>query len=431
MESLHHFAKARQIKEKPGTAGITGSGKLYKPRDIQAKKALKGNSRPPPEKVNEKLAIYQYLQNKGSKRSEESNVFYPSMQYTLSRNGSKSLFQDEKDLSHERKILEGSILQQRQLVEALEEVQKAKGRPTTYGQHQNNLALLLKSTTTTPHQRSSGNLTKGVHLVSSPLSVSAINKEYEERRRLKQQNSKEDLFKSLKMSMNFQETPEYREKPFVKHPPTVEKDASIKKHHRRGLSSGQNPIYIDQQAMMEQMAIEQERERQKHLQMQMLQQQQQEQQRQLQMQMQMQMLQQQQQQLQLQQQQEHQHHHQQQQQQQQQINPHQEEDEYYEEFFHMDKMTFDFEKIILAQRLSRQHSFTPTASPKNKNRASFHGRTRSIEEPSSLLPTKSSSRWTTKRSSMGEDPHHQHHKMEGARENFHLIEQTSDLDKSK
>jgi len=403
MASLYHLAKSRQLKEKPGTAGITGSSKLYKPRDLQGKKVINDNSRPP---VNEKLAIYQYLQNKGSKRSEESNIM---LQHTLSRTGSKSLFQDEKDQSHERKMHEGSILQQRQLIEALEDVQKSKSkpRPTT----QTNLALLLKSTQKTP---SSSTMTKGLSLISSPLSVSAVNKEYEERKRLNHQSSK-DLFKDLKMSMNFQDAPEYREKHYIK--PPVDKEAAVKKHHRRGLSSGQNPVYMDQQVMMEQAAAEQEREKQKQLLM--------FQQQQLQMQFQMQ------QQLQLQQQQQQQQQLQQQQQQQQQY-AQQDEDDYYEEFFHMDRMTFDFEKFTLAQRLSRQQSFTPTASPKNKPKATFHGRTRSIEEPSSLLPTKSSSRWTTKRSSMGED-YLQHHRVEGGgatREHFHLIEQTSDLDKT-
>ena len=105
--------------------------------------------------------------------------------------------------------------------------------------------------------------------------------------------------------------------------------------------------------------------------------------------------------------------------------PQQEQDDFYQQFFHSEKMTFDFEKLIVSQRNKPQHgSSTTSVTPTNKP-ATAHTRTRSIEDPNSLLPTKASSRWNTKRSSVGDDV------QTGGREMFNLIEQISDLDKTE
>ena len=105
--------------------------------------------------------------------------------------------------------------------------------------------------------------------------------------------------------------------------------------------------------------------------------------------------------------------------------PQQEQDDFYQQFFHSEKMTFDFEKLIVSQRNKLQHgSSTTSVTPTNKP-ATAHTRTRSIEDPSSLLPTKASSRWNTKRSSVGDEV------QTGGREMFNLIEQISDLDKTE
>lgn len=163
-------------------------------------------------------------------------------------------------------------------------------------------------------------------------------------------------------------------------------DLHIATKHRRGLSSGQTPIFIDQHALQERAEkmqkeekVEKVVEKVKPIEMPP-------------------------------------------------ADPQQEQDEYYEKFFHSDKMTFDFEKQIISQRQKVQHNISCTASatPTNKKPASaaIHTRTRSIEDPNSVLPTKASSRWNTKRSSVGDEM------PAGGRERFNLIEQISDLDRT-
>jgi len=379
---LYHLAKTKQQKEKPGTV------KLYKSRDVPAKKTLKNNSRHS-DKINEKLAIYQYLNHKIPKKSEESKIFHPSIHYTPSRHGSKSQLQDEKDFSLERKLLEASILQQRQLFEAMEGAHKSKIKSSSYFQNQNNLAILLKSA----QKPSQSNIGKG-HYASPPMmNIMSLNRGFDDRKKANEPKVG-DFAKELKKSMNFQDISQPREKSYI---PQNDIEIPSKKHHRRGLSSGQNPIYMEQQLAMERLALEQERQeriRQQQLQQQLLKQQQQMQMQQYKM----------------------------------MKDPQQEEDEYYEEFFHMDKMTFDFERLIIAQKLSQSQLCTPSATPSNKKSYS-HSRTKSIEEPNSLLPTKSTSRWTTKRSSIGDDYHHGGNG-NGGRDHFNLIEQISDLDKT-
>jgi hypothetical protein len=104
--------------------------------------------------------------------------------------------------------------------------------------------------------------------------------------------------------------------------------------------------------------------------------------------------------------------------------PQQEQDEFFEKFFHSDKMTFEFEKLIVSQRNKPQNgSFTAATTPTNNNKPTTgHARTRSIEDPS-LLPTKASSRWNTKRSSVGDEMQFQ------GKETPTLSEQVHEMDK--
>jgi len=105
--------------------------------------------------------------------------------------------------------------------------------------------------------------------------------------------------------------------------------------------------------------------------------------------------------------------------------PQQEQDEFYEKFFHSDKMTFEFEKLIVSQRNKPQNSsFVNTTTPTNSKPTTAHARTRSIEDPNSLLPTKASSRWNTKRSSVGEE-------MFLGKETPTLSEQVNEMDKAE
>lgn len=64
---------------------------------------------------------------------------------------------------------------------------------------------------------------------------------------------------------------------------------------------------------------------------------------------------------------------------------------FFEKYLHVDKMTFDFEKMMLMKRYKKQHS-QHTQGSTLPTKQSTHTRTRSMEDPESLAPTKSSSR---------------------------------------
>jgi len=352
MASLYQMAKVKQ-KEKPAAA------KTQKIKDIPAKKVLKPNSKPS-SKVHDKLAIYQYLQSKSGKRSEESKILHPSIQQTLSRQASKSHFQEEKDISHERKLPENGTLQQQQLIEALEEMHRSRNKSGSSTQNHHNLALLLKST----QKLSQINTGRGLYVSSPPVNVASTGE------RALVEPTRNELFKDLKLNMNSNEPPKQKE-----HDMQAAEGSILHKKHRRGLSSGQNPLCIDQLLLEQEREREMERERIRQMQQAMK-------------------------------------------------DPQQEEDEFFEEFFHMDKMTFSFEKLMILQKNKQPQFFTPAASPTSKKHPIFHSRNKSIDDPNSHLPTKSSSRWTSKKS-LADDAQN------GGRENFNLIEQISDFDKAE
>lgn len=414
-DSLRQFYKTKTTKEKPGSA------KPSKTRDAQVKKPLKSTVRPLDNR-NEKLGIYHYVNSKSTKNLEDVRSHNPSMHVTPSRQGSRNNLHDEKDISHERRIPDAGIFQHKQLIEALEEMRRSKAKLTNSNvQNQSHSSLVNRASQKPPQSSSSGT---GKVVQYSSVSLAKPKKEYEQpSRRPSEQQIKNNIFKDLKLASKKasevlqQQQP--KEEIIVKQ---QHQDAhTAQKKHRRGLSSGQNPLFLEQQLAMEQLAMERERMKQ----MQLLQQQQ---------------LQQQQQQILLQQQQQ-----QMQQMQQMQMHmaqqykdPQQEEDEFYEEFFHMDKMTFGFEKLIISQKevVQNNSSTTPVASPSNgkkqsvqsmQSQQSGHHRTRStgIEENISMMPTtKSSSRWNTKKSSVDHDQHAGH-------ERFNMLEHISEFDKSE
>lgn len=392
-DSLRQFYKSKTIKEKPGSA------KPSKSRDIQMKKPLKSGVRPL-DKGNEKLGIYHYINSKSTKNLQDVRSEHPSSHVTPSRQGSRSNFHDEKDISHEKRIPDAGIFQHKQLIEALEEMRKTKGKLTSNSQNQSQTSLLNKATAQRPPQSNSS----GKVVQYSSVSLAKPKKESFEpsRRPSEQVKNNSNIFKDLKITnKKASDVVQPKEELLMKsdiHSASV----AQKKQHRRGLSSGQNPLFLEQQLAMEQLALERERMKQ----MQLLQQQQ---------------LQEQQQQLLLQQQQEQMRQMQLQMQQQYARDPQQEEDEFYEEFFHMDKMTFGFEKLMISQKVNQNNSSTtPVASP-SQSKNSGHHRTRSIEENISMMPTtKSSSRWNTKKSSIDQS----------GQERFNMLEQISEFDKS-
>lgn len=395
-DSLRQFYKTKNVKDKPSSA------KPSKTRDLQTKKPLKSGVRPL-DKGNEKLGIYHYINSKSTKNLQDVRSEHPSGHVTPSRQGSRSNFHDEKDNSHDRKIPQAGIFQHKQLIEALEEMRKSKGKLSNNGQNQSQTSLLNKATAQKPPQSSSS----GKVVQYSSVSLAKPKKDSFEPSRRPSDQIKNNIFKDLKLaSKKASEVIQPKEEILQKS--DIQQQHAAQKKHRRGLSSGQNPLFLEQQMAMEQLAMERERMKQ----MQLLQQQQ---------------LQQQQQQLLLQQQQQQQQQMQQMQmhmQQQYMRDPQQEEDEFYEEFFHMDKMTFGFEKLMISQKMIQSNSSnTPAASP-TQSKQSGHHRTRSIEENISMMPTtKSSSRWTTKKSSV--DGEHQ-----GGHERFNMLEHISEFDKS-
>jgi hypothetical protein len=108
------------------------------------------------------------------------------------------------------------------------------------------------------------------------------------------------------------------------------------------------------------------------------------------------------------------------------VDPQQEQDEFFERFFHSDKMTFEFEKLIVSQRNKPQTgSLTATTTPTNhKKPVTAHARTRSIEDPN-MVASKTSSRWNTKRSSVGEESQSQ------MKEAYNLVDKLSEFDRSE
>jgi len=394
-DSLRQFYKSKSIKEKPGSA------KPSKSRDIQMKKPLKSGVRPL-DKGNEKLGIYHYINSKSTKNLQDVRSEHPSSHVTPSRQGSRSNFHDEKDISHEKRVPDAGIFQHKQLIEALEEMRKTKGKLTSNSQNQSHTSLLNKASAQRPPQSSSS----GKVVQYSSVSLAKPKKDsFEPSRRPSEQvkNNNNNIFKDLKIAnKKASDVVQPREEILAKSDIHSATTAAQKKQHRRGLSSGQNPLFLEQQLAMEQLALERERMKQ----MQLLQQQQ---------------LQEQQQQLLLQQQQEQMRQMQLQMQQQYARDPQQEEDEFYEEFFHMDKMTFGFEKLMISQKVNQNNSSTtPVASP-SQSKNSGHHRTRSIEENISMMPTtKSSSRWNTKKSSIDQS----------GQERFNMLEHISEFDKS-
>jgi len=80
------------------------------------------------------------------------------------------------------------------------------------------------------------------------------------------------------------------------------------------------------------------------------------------------------------------------------INNEQDQVKYFEKLLHIDKVTFEFEKLMVMRRYKKQNSQNTPVSTTANTKPSMHTRTRSMEEPGSLVYTKSSSRWNTKRS---------------------------------
>jgi len=342
--------------------------KLYKTKETQQKKVVQKTSRPLSGQPSEKLSIYQYVQSK-SKRPEDQKVALNISNQVSSRISSRIVIPEDHNESILQKINETNSLSTKRYL---------AGTP-----HDTSQSKISKPKLTPGHHKTASTVIRGVQKTPSTNGTKQLN-----------------IFQPSTNNLSFHEiVHDYSKTPVPRSGDTGKavhanaannfNDALAQKlklalqglqgdlhaaKHRRGLSTGQVPMFIDQQALqeraekmekMEKMEkvekVEKVKEVEKVKPIELAP-----------------------------------------------ADPQQEQDEYYEKFFHSDKMTFDFEKQIISQRhkmMQQNISCTASATPTNKKpaTAAAHTRTRSIEDPNSLLPTKASSRWNTKRSSVGDE----------------------------
>jgi len=327
--------------------------KLYKTKEVQQKKVQKTTvtTSRPTDKANDKLSIYQYVQSKTKKPEDQKSALNLSNQAS-SRASSRMIAREEHNDSLINKAADTNAAPSKRVGSGVNDSAKLKVTPG----HQKNLSTtFIKGS----QKASPTNPTKQINIFQGSagnLSFNEVAQDYS-----KTPDSKR--FEAEQVANNFNETLANKLKMALQ---GLQGDLQNARH-RRGLSSGQTPIFIDQQMLQEKI---------KPIELV-------------------------------------------------QNDPQQEQDEFFEKFFHSDKMTFEFEKHIISQRNNKSQNMQSTMStgPTNHKPATAHTRTRSIEDPSSLLPTKASSRWNTKRSSVGEEHI-------SGKEQFNLIEQLSDLDKT-
>jgi len=387
--------------------------KLYKTKETQQKRVQKSANRPV-DKFNDKLSIYQYVQSK-AKRPEDYKIALNVSNQASSRISSRIVVLDEHNESVLNKVADGSLSTKRfsHIAHELTQANKPK-TPVTAGKstpcHQKTPSSIVKGITTSKPSSSHG--TKQLNIFQPSNNNLSFNEICEEYSKTPDPRRFEAAPKpSSSSGSHFNDALATKLKIALQ---GLQGDLQNARH-KRGLSSGQAPIFIDQNILQERLQEkekererekEREKERERERERERLQEKEREREREKQRER-------------------------EREREREKIKPielliqepHHEQDEFYEKFFHSDKMTFDFEKLIISQRNKPQNgSTTPTAmTPVNNKPMTAHARTRSIDDPNSLLPTKASSRWNTKRSSIGDD-------LQAGREKFNLLEQISELD---
>lgn len=343
--------------------------KLYKSKETQQKKVQKSTiASRPTDKLTEKLSIYQqYVQSKTKKAAEEYKSALNVSNQASSRASSRILAPEEQNESLINKVCDINALATKRYV-GVNDSSLSKSKPKVSPGHQKNLST---SSIKAPQKASMNSGSRNINLEQGSthnISFNDVAQDYSktpdarglggERASNAGDNFNEALANKLKLALQ-----------------GLQGDLQNARH-RRGLSSGQKPIFIDQEApekiekikpielVPESIPIP--------------------------------------------------------------VDPQQEQDEFFEQFFHSDQMTFDFERLIVSQRNKSQNvSQTASTTPINQKKPmTAHARTRSIEDPS-MLATKASSRWNTKRSSVGEEvqPH--------MKEAYNLIDKLSEFDRTE
>lgn len=344
--------------------------KLYKSKETQQKKVVQKSTiaSRPTDKLTEKLSIYQqYVQSKTKKAAEEYKSALNVSNQASSRASSRILAPEEQNESLINKVCDINALTTKRYVGVgmAHDSSQGKTKPrVTPGHHKN----LSTSSIKAPQKVSMNNGTRQINLEQGSthnISFNDVAQDYSktpdarglgaERAANMGDNFNEALANKLKLALQ-----------------GLQGDLQNARH-RRGLSSGQKPIFIDQEVQEKIKPIELVPESIPIP-----------------------------------------------------VDPQQEQDEFFEQFFHSDQMTFEFEKLIVSQRNKSQNvSQTASTTPINQKKPmTAHARTRSIEDPSSLA-TKASSRWNTKRSSVGEEvqPH--------MKEAYNLIDKLSEFDRTE
>jgi hypothetical protein len=329
---------------------------IYKARETPPKKTPL-TAKKSSDKVQERLTFYQQLQPKSQKKPEKQSLEYSN--YPTSRQNSRVFGGQEENIEtiDKRVVLKNNLMSQREFAELLTDVK--------------NLPYIIKGMTKYLPNKSKNH--------GHPFSNNSSFYNHDEEK-LKQQEQQNVDEKRMKLNQE-----DYSKV-------VQQRDAESAKKHRRGYSMGQTPAQPDKNLNLE---LE------KHLQME----------KQLQYQLQQQSINQQ-----NNAQQQYQQYYPQQQMPQQMVivDPQQEQDEYYAQFFNTNKLTFDFERLTVSQRGGKNGgNSTPVGSPSSKK---GHNRTSSMED------LKSGARWNQKRASVGDQP------LYNDRQNSELVELINMMD---
>lgn len=344
--------------------------KLYKSKETQQKKTQKStiNNRPA-EKLNEKLSIYQYVQNKSKKPEDYKSALNVSNQAS-SRASSRIVVHDEQNDSLVNKVCDANALSSRGFLAMPGSSSQSQTKSKATPGHQKNLSTTaIKGT----QKISLNNGAKHINLGQGSahnLSFNDVAQDYSKTPDAK----KAEPGKFSSAAGNFNEALANKLKIALQ---GLQGDLQNARH-RRGLSSGQTPIFIDQQLAQAQEKIKPIELEPPTVAIP--------------------------------------------------VDPQQEQDEFFEKFFHSDKMTFEFEKLIVSQRNNKPQntSLTATTTPTNQKKpATAHARTRSIEDPNAMMPAKTSSRWNTKRSSVGEEGQPQ------MKQAYNLMDKLNEFDRNE
>jgi len=341
------------------------SSDIYKVREIPSKKTVY-SAKKPNEKISDKLVFYHQIQRPRrpdeQKPSELSN-------HPTSRHNSIIVGHDIQHESFDRKAPQKNIYSHRQLAEMLSDSSRLKNTQVT----QKNLPYIIQSINKSAHKYSHINHASN----NSSFREEGGPRDYDQ--------SRAEDSRRMRGSINYEE--------ITPHKPSTSfnRDLEYAPKHRRGFSMGQAPVFEKPIEVINKSMSKQERSIEKpHVMMpqhienqikqsilnhQLLQ-----------------------------------HHASKdvppntpQQTVEKVKEPVVEAEDYYAQFFHTNKLTFDFERLVLSQQQKNQ--MNPMNSPGTVVKKPSHHRTSSAgEDPSTINQLRGSFRWQNKRGSAGDQP---------------------------